>query len=430
MEEAKKKRTIAKGQFTRAEGRLLSAISDQADLWTLSKRYEDMTERWNAAQNAHDEYVSGIDDDRAMETEEAWISELAKRFDKVELGVGERMGKSTTQEQKHDVKLDFHQANSETLVKLPSTAIKMEKLKFQSFNGDIRRFPVFKEEFMKYIQPQCDKSQLAFVLKSYLKDEVCDEIRSIGDDYDKMWDRLDQKYGNIGKLVDTILYDVKRLASSGNVHSMLQMISVVEKAWRDLKSLGQETELYNSTTISIIEQSMTTEMKNEWVKLIASKRFDSKQKFLTLLELLQDWRNRLEYLEASIREEPERTGSTHKVAEQKQNDNKSQRKRRCWLHESEGEAEEHPIWRCRLFLEKSSTERCDLISTNKACWRCLLKECPGVVDKSKCSRNFTCAIPGCGGNHNKLLHTDNGTVHHTQLGEEYSNNPILPIQTL
>ena len=140
MEEAKKKRTIAKGQFTRAEGRLLSAISDQADLWTLSKRYEDMTERWNAAQNAHNEYVSGIDDDRAMETEEAWISELAKRFDKVELGVGERMGKSTTQEQKYDVKLDFHQANSKTLVKLPSTAIKW---KSSSFSHSMETFEGF-----------------------------------------------------------------------------------------------------------------------------------------------------------------------------------------------------------------------------------------------------------------------------------------------
>ena len=69
---------------------------------------------------------------------------------------------------------------------------------------------------------------------------MCDEIRNISDDYDKMWARFDQKYGNIGKLVDTILYDVKRLSSSGNGHSsMLQMINIVEKAWRDLKSLGQ-----------------------------------------------------------------------------------------------------------------------------------------------------------------------------------------------
>ena len=176
---------------------------------------------------------------------------------------------------------------------------------------------------------------------------------------------------------------------------------------------------------------MTLEMKHEWVKLIASKGFDSQQKFLALLELLRDWRNRLEYMDANIREEPEhRIGSTHKVAEQRQKDNKSQMKRKCWLHEIEGEAEEHPIWRCRLFLDKSATERCDLISTNKGCWRCLLKGCPGAVDKSKCSRNLTCAIQGCGGNHNKLLYIEDGTVHHTQLGEEYTNNPILPIQSL
>ena len=55
------------------------------------------------------------------------------------------------------------------------------------------------------------------------------------------------------------------------------MINIIKKAYRDLENLGEETELFNTTTISIVEQAMPFEMKQEWVKLIASKRLSSKQ---------------------------------------------------------------------------------------------------------------------------------------------------------
>ena len=107
-----------------------------------------------------------------------------------------------------------------------------------------------------------------------------------------MWNRLDMKYGNIGKLVDAIFYDVKKLSlKSNNWSEVLKMINTIEKAWRDLKSLGQSYELYNSTTISIIEQAMTQQVKMEWVKMIASKGCESQQKFHRLLDFLKDWRN-------------------------------------------------------------------------------------------------------------------------------------------
>ena len=51
---------------------------------------------------------------------------------------------------------------------------------------------------------------------------------------------------------------------------------------------------------------MTDKMKDEWVKMIASKSFDSQHKFYLMIELLQDWRNRIEYLAADKREEEAR----------------------------------------------------------------------------------------------------------------------------
>ena len=49
---------------------------------------------------------------------------------------------------------------------------------------------------------------------------------------------------------------------------------------------------------------MTPQMKHEWVKLIASEDCSSNEKFESLLAFLSDWRNRLEYVGASIRDTP------------------------------------------------------------------------------------------------------------------------------
>ena len=71
------------------------------------------------------------------------------------------------------------------------------------------------------------------------------------------------------------------------------MINVVEKAASDLGNLNQRVELYNVTTISIIEQAMSSQMKHEWVN-------NSQVKFKSLLQFLGEWKYMLEYSDASI----------------------------------------------------------------------------------------------------------------------------------
>ena len=445
MEEAKKKRRLAKGQFTRIEGKLLATIENM-DEWTLNNRYSDLKERWNAAQNAHDEYVLTLTDEEATE-EESWISELYNRFDTLELAIGKRL---KTIKGDHQAKTETTQPSSSS--SRPPNTIRMEKLKFQSFEGDIRKFPEFYKEFKKYIEPYATKDQLPYVLKSYLGESVKEEISNVSDDYMKMWERLTERYGDVGNLVDAILVDIKKLSVSGDNHShVLSMINIIEKAYRDLENLGEETELFNTTTISIVEQAMPFEMKQEWVKLIASKRLSSKQKFKALLEFLSDMRRRLEYMGASIREAGDSASqgrSYHVGSSLQQNDmiqrqsrvephpqqfDKIQDKKKCWIHD--GEAGDHPIWKCRLFLSLATQERIDLVVENKACQRCLEKECSGATDPQRCSLKFNCLWPGCGADHNKLLHITKARVNHTfdrERGREpgMSGDTMLPLQGL
>ena len=441
MEAAKTKRTTAKSQFTRYEKRLKDAVvSEEIDEWTVNRRYEDLKDRWDKTQDAHDEYTSFLTEPDDFTKAEEWLDELSNRFDAVELRVGKKLKElkpaptASASDRKSYVSEDERKSESKKSI------IPMKKMQFKIFAGDIRKFPLFKSEFIAHVVPHYSNSQLAFILKEHLSESIQDEVSNVIDNYNLLWERLDQKYGNIGHLVDKILDDIKRLEiHDASSEAVLNMISIVEKANSDLERLGQEAELHNSTTISIIEQSMTKEMKFEWVKEIAgkpctSKAFSSRQKFTGLMEFLKGWRNRLEYMGASIREDVDvKTGGSFHVQDRVGPESrKPAPKIRCWLHNNlDGEQGDHPIWRCKSFLSKPTQERCDLATVHKACHRCLIVGCAGVSNVKNCSRSFRCYVSGCDGDHSPLLHVDKGKVlHANEASDSGTASPLLPLQNL
>merc|ERR1712100_368444 len=87
-------------------------------------------------------------------------------------------------------------------------SLKLERIKFRTFDGDLRKFPKFKFEFNKFVVPMCREEQLPFILKPYLCDSVRQEVENLDYDIDAMWERLDAKYGTTKKLIDCILSDI------------------------------------------------------------------------------------------------------------------------------------------------------------------------------------------------------------------------------
>ena len=62
--------------------------------------------------------------------------------------------------------------------------------------------------------------------------------------------------------------------------------------------------------------------------------------------------------------------------------------------------ENHPLWRCRVFLSKTPTERAKVVAENKLCFSCFkgnhsFRQCP---QPRKCNRD------DCSSSHNTLLH--------------------------
>ena len=86
-----------------------------------------------------------------------------------------------------------------------------------------------------------------------LNDDIREEVDN-QDNLETLWKRLDKKYGNSGKLIDTILENLTRIPK-GDEESTIQMIKTVEKAYRDLSRMGRATEMENGTILSIIEKN-------------------------------------------------------------------------------------------------------------------------------------------------------------------------------
>ena len=124
----------------------------------------------------------------------------------------------------------------------PSSSIRLEKLRFQTFDGDIRKYPKFKAEFRKYIPPLCKSDEIAFILRSYLIDEISAEVDSLGDDIDQIWKQLDKKYGDARKLVDAIMSEIKQMPTCSNSDDQ-RVLEMINTADRDLKRLDLEKEV-------------------------------------------------------------------------------------------------------------------------------------------------------------------------------------------
>ena len=78
-------RSIAKGQFTRAENKLkkdLVADGNSIPVTTFARHRDELIDKWQKVQDIHDAYVLTLvnPDEAQLKTEQAWLDELDERF--------------------------------------------------------------------------------------------------------------------------------------------------------------------------------------------------------------------------------------------------------------------------------------------------------------------------------------------------------------
>jgi len=85
--------------------------------------------------------------------------------------------------------------------------------------------------------PTINEENAPYILRSCLSKEPADAVKSIDDDLDTMWKRLDEKYGYPAKVVDVIMNTIQntRHLKDGENKKFVEFIDIVEDGYRDLK---------------------------------------------------------------------------------------------------------------------------------------------------------------------------------------------------
>ena len=269
-EDLKIKRSTSKSQFTRWEKRLVEVLINPAKVpvATIERRINELREKWVAVHEAHDAYLEALAAEGGNTNEEEdWMNEITSRFDDIEIEADRII------EEKKQPLAGINSSLEENVRKMEAptnstgeekgrNSVQLERIKLEHFDGDIRKYPKFREQFELYVKPLCTTPQLPFVLQSHLSDSVREEVDNIDDNLETLWARLDKKYGNKGKQLDAILADIAK-APRGDGKSTLQMIMIVEKANRDLKRMGCESEMHNGTVLAMIEKKLPEEIRFE-----------------------------------------------------------------------------------------------------------------------------------------------------------------------
>ena len=142
--------------------------------------------------------------------------------------------------------------------------------------------------------------------------------------------------------------------------------------------MGLEKEINNSTIVSMIEQKLPAEIEKEWIKIVTGEKQSelSENKFPALLELLLQFKERIEYHSVSLRARSSVEGDVNAINEGPVNKDPSPNKDErvwCWPHP---DSMDYPIWRCKTSAKKSPAEKVSLFENTELAFPAYCRDTP------------------------------------------------------
>ena len=376
---------------------------------TLRKTERDIELALADCKRAHDKMLE-ILNEASTENEIEWIRTIQTRYNET---IEKIQTLTTTTESKNNAK--------------QNCALRMEKVKMPSFDGTIREYPQFKQDFQRQVMPTLDKDSACYILRSCLAREPTDAIKGVEDDIQEMWKRLDEKYGDPAKVADAIIDTIQsvRPIKEGENKRFVEFVDTVENGHKDLKRLGLEREITTTSSVSIIERKLPAEIKKEWAKLVSADNstVDKTNKFPSLLNFLLSQKRAIEYETAQLRftRDPAIKGSAHYTGTNKDANEASGYTRpqnsKCLFHKEA----DHWTNECKLYLSKPTEERMKMLKEKGACWSCLRRG-HRVLE---CWRKRPCGVKECTKWHHKTLHQDEKRPEDASGSASLCNNSII-----
>ncbi|XP_068223879.1 uncharacterized protein [Palaemon carinicauda] len=320
------------------------------------------------------------------------------------------------------------------------TLIKVKRLDPPEFSGDMRNYGTFKRDYMRLIVPF--HGQDAYALKKCLSGEALTCVEGVEDEFEEMFRRLDDKYGNPCKLTEAIVSELKSLKplNDGDSKRLVYMIKAVERAWLDMRKIGLESEMKTTSIVTLVERLLPPTLKRNWV-IKSQKVGNAKDLFENLLQFLLQERRVCEYLESDLRcstsskvvtnsascdntsenvkddlDEMKLIQGQHSAmiseclttvsrlaAQMSNNPDVKCPPKWCWYHGVDG----HSIYDCYAFKSLSNYDKFAQLKRNNTCYKCVnlghfskfcnvsgVSSCDVMVNGKKCGRE-----------HHKMLHS-------------------------
>ena len=149
-----------------------------------------------------------------------------------------------------------------------------EKIPLPKFDGNIRNYPRFIKDFKTLVLPNLSTEQAAFTLRQCLSANVQNHLAACDDDLHEMISRLNQKFANPAKLVDSIISEIQkfRKIEVDDDKRFITFIDLIDRGYRDLKNLKIEGEMCNSHVLGIIEGKLPKIIQSDWYRMIYKKK--------------------------------------------------------------------------------------------------------------------------------------------------------------
>ena len=153
--------------------------------------------------------------------------------------------------------------SSETTARVPQIHVKA--LDAPRFWGNIREYANFNQDFKRLMISTYGKD--AYALRSCLCGPALQIVRGVEDDYDKMFQRLDEVYGEPRKFVDSIIHGIKsiRPVSDCDSKKFIAMVDILERCWLDLQRMDLTEEMDTVAMVSMREKLLPPVQKRECI---------------------------------------------------------------------------------------------------------------------------------------------------------------------
>ena len=80
----------------------------------------------------------------------------------------------------------------------------------EKFSGNCRDWPQFRRGFEKQVENVIkDEGNVSYALRNALPDNMKSLVRNMSDDIKESWRRLNERYGDEGKIVESVLNNIK-----------------------------------------------------------------------------------------------------------------------------------------------------------------------------------------------------------------------------